>query len=189
MGPTDKPRQQLRDLLVVLIRSVAASVELFLHRRFGVHYVGAYAAPAMLLMTMYSVFWPIDESVPFLLFPVAFFVNCILAQIGVCIRFYRGESEHSRYCGFPRFLRRHLAYREYRVKQFAEPILVGGIGYLACDWNRPLGVYWMFAAVCLYLSTALDRAWQTRQAIVLHDAAIEQHQTAGRFREIHGIRN
>lgn len=186
---TNQPPQGANTLLLALLQGGAVTVEVFLHRRFGIHYLRHYAPLGTALMIVYAFCWPPEEAIPFLVFCGAFLATWLLTQLEVWRRFYRGDNEHSRYGGYPRLLRRHLAHREYRVKQFFEPMLVGCLGYLVCETNRPLGIFWMFAAACLFITNAYKRAWYTRQGIAMHDAVLEQHETADRFRQIGGYRD
>jgi hypothetical protein len=172
-----------------LIRGGAVTVEVFLHRRMGIRYVTGFGSLGILIMSAYFALLPLNHAGPFFIYMLAFGVTWLLTIVETWLRFWRRDSEHSLFRGFPRLLRRELAYKEYRAKQFGEPVLVGCAGYFAFQWNGPLGVYWMFAAACLFLSSAAERRWETRDAMMLHDAALEQQNRARRFREIHGVRD
>jgi hypothetical protein len=178
----------LHRLAFVIVRGGAVSAEVFLHRRFGLRYLSTYGPFGAGLMMIYAAFVPVHELGPLFVYLVAFGVSWLLMTVETWLRFWRGDNEHSGYGGFPRLLRRTLAHKEYRVKQFAEPMLVGCAGYCALEWNRPFATYLMFAATCLFLSNAAQRRWETREAMMLHDATLQQQHRANRFREIHGVR-
>jgi hypothetical protein len=179
----------LHRLVSAIVRGGAVSVEVFLHRRFGLRYLSTFGPLAAGMMLIYAAFVPVQEARPFFVYVVSFGVCWLLLTIETWLRFWRGDNEHSGYGGFPRLLRRSLAFKEYRVKQLAEPMLVGIAGYCALELNRPLAIYVIFAAGCLFLSNAVQRRNETREAMMLHDATLEQQHRVNRFREIHGVRN
>jgi hypothetical protein len=170
-----------------IVRGISVTVEVFLHRRFGVRYIPICAPFGMMAMMLSVVFIPTEKLGPFVLFMGAFLACSLLAMIGAWVRFRQGDNEHSLYNGFPRCLPRTRGHREYKVKQFFEPMLVLFLGYIVLDWSASLGVYWMFAAACLFLTNASGRRWDTREAILLHDATLDQQHRARRFREIQGL--
>lgn len=179
----------LEKLLFAMVRGGAVSVELFLHRGFGLRYVTQYGLMGVGLMMFYLAWWPPEEFGPFVVYFLLFVALCLLRILGAWIRFWRGDSEHTLYGGFPVLLRRRLAHREYKVKQFFEPLLVAIVGAYTIQWDRVLGIYWIGAGVCLFISNAWERRWLNWQALALHDATLEQQHSFRRFQEIHGVRN
>jgi hypothetical protein len=177
-----------RTIAFGMCRGVSFSVEPFLHGRFGVRYILVCGPFAVVSLMIFAMFIPPEKAGPFVLFMAAFVACSVLAQIGAWIRFRQGDNEHSLYNGFPRCLRSSVGHREYKVKQFFEPMLVLFLGYVVLDWNAYLGAYWIVAAACLFLTNAIGRRRDTREALLLHDAVLDQQHRAQRFKEIQGLR-
>ncbi len=187
-GINNNPAPLLNKLVFGLVRGVAVSVEVFLHRRFGLRYLSQYGCLGAFVMMLYWFCWPDAESGPFMAYLFLYLANWLFITFTTRVRFWRGDNEHTLYSGYPIVLRRGREHREYKVKQFFEPLLVGAVGFYVLQWNRPLGIYWIGAGVCLFISSAWERSWLNWQALALHDATLEQQQSFRRFKEIHGTR-
>ncbi len=179
----------LEKLAYLIIRGGAASVELFLHRRFGVRYMSLFVGTGFLVICVYFYFIPVKQNKAFLAYGILFVVSWLLTSIKTWIRYSMGDNEHSLYRGYPRLLSRNRPHREYLTKQFVEPALVGFAGVCTLDLNAPLGIYWIFAAMCVFAANANDRRVQNREAMIMHDAVVEQQLRASRFQQIHGVRD
>jgi len=162
----------------------AVSVEVFLHKRIGQRYCRLQAFMVVALGMIYAGLWQLQgyDQRPFVMFLVAFVIAAVMAQVAAFIRGRRGDHEHTQYSGWPLILREASAHREVFFKQVVEPLLVLVIGMLVNDENRPLGVWLMFAAACLFVSNSLSRLAQKRRVDDMRDAVFVQQQTAGQFR-------
>jgi hypothetical protein len=185
--PTDHVRQTFAWWLF-LARVGAVSVEVFLHRRFGSRYCRLTALMVVPLGLAYTWLWAANgyDVRPLLWFYGAYVVALLVTQMGVIVRLWRGDQEHSYYNGYPLLLRQSHAAREGRVKLWAEPMMVGSIGVLVTDFNDPLGIYLMFAGFSLFVCGLARWMWQRRQVVDMQDAVFEQQNTAGSFRQSFG---
>lgn len=167
-----------------LVRVAAVSVEVFLHKRLGSRYCRAQAAMVVPLGVIYAWAWNFSgyRIEPVMYFFGAYLVALVISQIAILIRIRRGDQEHSMYSGYPWMLRPSLAARELRIKLWFEPFLVGLIGVLVNELDKPLGVYLMIAGCSLFINNALAALWRRRQVVDLQDAVFEQSHLAGTFR-------
>jgi hypothetical protein len=117
-----------------------------------------------------------------MMFLAAFVFAVVMAQVGAIRRSRRGDHDHTQYSGWPVMLRQSAAHKEMRFKQLVEPLVVLIIGLLVEGENKPLGVYLMFAAACLFISNSLSRLAQKRRVDDMRDAVFAQQHTASQFR-------
>ncbi len=171
------------NLLVFVVRMGAVSVEVFLRRRFGARYVGLQGAAAAMMILLSGCLWPGKDLRPLIGFLGAYLFMCLCVRIDALRRQARGDSEHSRYNGWPRLLRWSAANREQAIKLVVEPIFVALIATLIFQRNQPLGAYLLFAAACLFLSGWIDAMWDRHRAMNLRDAIFEQQQSRHLLRE------
>jgi hypothetical protein len=167
-----------------LLHSVAVTGNVFLHRNLGPRYMGLQAAAAVLLIPLWTVFWPHDDCRPLLWFLLAYLAMCFFARIGICWRFLRGRHAHSRYDGTPRLLRLLPWMGELRIKQFVEPALVFTIGVLLLPVSQPLGSYLMLVAFALFASVSTVQVYQRQRVMNLHDAFLDQREVVDGFRRM-----
>lgn len=171
-------------ILAFIVECFAITVILFLRRRFGQRYVGIQAVAGILLILFFCGLCPRYDARPMMLFLIAYIKAFFYARSGVLYRGWRGNTEHSRYNGWPWLMCIFRSFRETTVKQFIEPPLVLVTGCLFCKLSEPLGAYLIIAAICLFASTSISNAWNRHRLLELNDAVIEQRQLAERFREI-----
>ena len=100
----------------------------------------------------------------------------------------RGESCHSFYTGWPRFLGPKATISEMSMKRCWEPGILCLLGFAVRDWNAPLGTYLIFGAASLAISVGASEAVERQRALDMNDAVIDQEQTAERFRVMRGER-
>lgn len=177
--PQDGSQQVLRSMNGVLFiaRSLAASVELFLHdpRTIGERYMGLQAGAALLIMVFWPAFWSGHDAGPMLGLLLAFLVLCAVARAGAVMRARRGGvREHSFYTGRPWLMPRRGRIGETSIKGALEPALVFIAGKLAMSANAPLGGYLMLAAFGLFVSVQTTLIAERRRVLDLHDASIDQ---------------
>ncbi len=60
------------------------------------------------------------------------------------------------------------------------------VGFLLLELSQPLGLYLMFAAICLMSSNRLIRDAEARRLADMHDALFEQRLTMDRLRQLQG---
>ena len=162
----------------------AVSVEVFLHKRIGKRYCRLQAFMVLPLGLFSAWLWELQgyDVGPFLCFLVVYVGAVAIAQLAGIIQSRRGEHVHTQYNGWPMLLREENGPRELAIKQFAEPMIVFAIGMLIYGANKPLGVWLIFAAACLFVSNSLNRLAQKHRVDDMRDAVFAQQQTAGEFR-------
>lgn len=173
---------------LVVCQALALSVEVFLHRSrtFGLRYFGIQAGVAVLIIFVYTAFWPHHDARPLLGFLGAFLVMGMLARLGSSSRRRPGDVRHSFYSGYPRIMRFTGRCSELTVKRGFEPAIVFGIGVFTLSSSEPLGSYLMLAAVGLLVSVHMGAEYERRRALDMYDAYIEQRNLAERFRDLRG---
>jgi hypothetical protein len=173
---------------VMVVRALAVTMEVFLHQGFGARYFGLQAVVAVPVIFIFGIFWQGHDLEPLMLFLALYVFACVYARIATGIRQYRGDCVHSRYSGYPSFLGRKAAHAEGNMKLLIEPCFVALCGFAMTEFNRPLGTYRVLAAIGLYLSNSMDKAWRAAQSMDLQDAVFEQRQKASRFDQLRGRR-
>ncbi len=175
--------QNSANLLTLLCRTLAITLEVFLHRDFGSRYIGWQAAAALPLLLLYCVLWPEHDLRPMLAFAGLFVLACAGARSGIRQRKRNGESRHSYYNGAPRLARWFPNQDELSIKR-REPTLVMLAGLVTCVFSPPLGVYLMLAAIALGIWLDLMVRHEETQAQDLYDAYVHQQRLAERFRAL-----
>ena len=163
----------------------AVSVEVFLHSRIGQRYCRLQAFMVIPLGLVYAWMWQFQgyDEEPFLMFLVTFVGAVAIAQLAAIVRSRRGDHVHTQYNGWPSLLREDAADKELVFKQVVEPLIVLAFGIMLVNGvNKPLGVWLIFAAACLFVSNSLNRLAQKRRVDDMRDAVFAQQQTAQEFR-------
>lgn len=186
-GSSDSPGSTLAFGLF-FCRTLAASVEVFLHREIGERYLGLQAAAVLLLVPIFSLGFPGREIGPLLLFLVAYLVMCAVARVGSLVRRFRGRTWHTYYTGWPRLMSPRTKCSELTFKRFIEPALLLSGGVLLLAINRPLGAYLMLAGVGLFISVSATVIEARTRALDMYDALLQQELLAAQFRELRGER-
>src|SRR5258705_6583095 len=91
-------------VVLLVMRALACSVEVFLHKSstFGERYLGAQAAVALVIMFIFPAFVPGQDPAPLWYFACAFLLACAAIRTGVVRRQKRGDlGPHSFYTGTP----------------------------------------------------------------------------------------
>ncbi|HEX4488854.1 MAG TPA: hypothetical protein VH088_21440 [Terriglobales bacterium] len=164
-------------------RSLALSVEVFLHRGFGSRYISC-GFFGVILMFLFSLWFPGQNVQPLLMFAGLYGVCWLVAVLNALIRHWRGQNNmHSLYTGRP-FLGSVLPrWKELNVKQL-ESLAVVGVGFLVRQLNRPLGDYLLLAASFVFVRGYSLAAQLRNRAVQMNDSAVEQQMVAERFREM-----
>jgi hypothetical protein len=172
--------------LLFIPRTLAFSVEVFLHTRMGERYADAQAVAVLALIPFYVVLWEGRGARPLLLFLLAYVAMCARNRLEGLLRRGQVPSSHSRYTGVPRLMSQLPGRSELDVKRYAEPGLVFLLGAATCTLTPPLGVYLMLAAGGLFLSVLSSGAVDRQQLLDLNDLMLENQERAERFRAMRG---
>ena len=175
------------DILVGVFRSVALTVEVFLHWGFGTAYVGCGPAGVFSIWLFSLLFDPRDVS-PLLRFSAVYAAVWVAAAACAVERSWRRGGRprlHSDYGGRPHLHRLVPGWDEAWVKHLEGPA-VALLGYGVGHANVPLGDYLMVAGSVAFARAYLLAASIRRVATDLSDRAIEQGEVAERFRDVHG---
>jgi hypothetical protein len=179
--------QQGMGCLMLVLRALAATVEVFLHRSstFGDRYLGVQSGLAVPLIYFYPVFWEGHDVRPLYAFLLAYLFMCGVVRMASVARRRRGElGEHSYYAGTPRLMRIVGRMREATVKGVVEPALVLSVGAAVGKFNAPFGGYLMIAAGALFFSAQAMQTAERRRVLDLHDAYMEQRRIAEQWRSV-----
>ncbi len=170
--------------LAFVSRTLATSIEVFIHRRFGERYFGLHSAAVILAVLVFSTFWEGYDVTPLLGFLGFYFVACMGARIGIAKRRRSGDVEHSYYHGRPVLLNwwPFKKAKERTVKGL-EPFLVFFTGVFVMPVSEPLGGYLMVASLGLLVSLGLAATYQRTRQLDMQDALIDQQNLAERLRE------
>ncbi len=185
MSIADKARTGL-SWIAFIAQTGAVTVEVLLHRRFGVRYLNYQSAAGLVLIPVFGLFFEGQNIRPLILYWWIYLFMLIVARLGILLRGKRTMDTHSRYTGEPRLFRIKSPDRELKIKSFHEPLVVFLFGLFFLNLNDALGCYLLFAALCLLIKTRLEASindamdWDTR------DALNEQRQRMDRMREMQG---
>jgi hypothetical protein len=171
--------------MLLVMRALACSVEVFLHRSstFGERYLGAQAAIAALILFVLPAFVPTQDPTALWCFLGAFIIACAMVSAGSVKRRQRGElGHHSFYTGTPVLLG---GTGEATVKRVFEPLLVGTVGAVVSEVDPLLGGYLVFASAGLIMSVNLSVAAERKRLLDMHDAYMEQRRAAEEWRSMH----
>ena len=172
-------------LPLLIIRALACSLEVFLHKSasFGERYLGAQAAAAVVIMFFSPVFAPRQNPTDLWCFLAVYLVLCGVARTAIFARRRRGElGPHSYYTGSPRAFGR---LSERTVKGVIEPAMAWGASMLLTEASPLLAGYLGVAGFALLIKVQLSLAAERRQVIDMHDAYMEQRRTAEEWRAMH----
>lgn len=182
-GP-DRARIESGFVLLVM-RALACSVEVFLHRSstFGERYLGAQAAIAALIMLFLPAFAPAHDPTALWCFLGVYVLACASIRAGIVKRKLRGElGPHSFYTGTPVLLGR---LGETAVKRIVEPVVVWIASAVLAELDPLLAGYLAVAGFGLLLSVSLTAAAERKRMLDMHDAYVEQRRAAEDWRSMH----
>jgi prepilin signal peptidase PulO-like enzyme (type II secretory pathway) len=170
-----------------LVDSWAVSVVIFLRSGFGVRYSGSQGAMVLLIVPMFLFLTPpAHDPRPLCWFLGAYLVMWVFARLGALRRRATGDTTHSYYSGWPRLMAIFRFLSESTVKQYVEPVLVALLGAWIGNYNAPLGIYLVVAAVCMAVASLQDELALRRRVMEMNDAVSEQRVIAEQFREMQG---
>lgn len=176
--------------LVLLVRGLCATVEVFLHKpeSFGERWAGLQVIVGFLLMLAYPVvFWPGHDPAPLYGFLGAYTAMLMWVRLRTFVRHRCGGLlPHSQYSGTPRLLRLLPRFKEETILCVVEPLLVVVMGGVVTEFNDPLGCYLLIAGFAMLASSNLNASEQAHRARRMRDARIDQQALVQTFRERHG---
>jgi hypothetical protein len=176
------------NIVVLVIRAWATSLEMFLHRDFGRRYLGLQASAVIFLIPFYCTTCAGYDIRPMFGFLVAYLTMCILHRLSGLSRDSATQGIHSMYTGYPRIWKLVPWISEIGVKKFVEPPAAFAVGLALCAYSPPLGIYVILGAFALMGSAIASDEAQRVRAIEMNDAVIEQQLVAERFRDLRGDR-
>lgn len=166
-----------------------AEVTLF-RRHFGCRYFqGLRVFWALLLIPVFSLFWQGYDLRALYAVWLLFLVRCA---------FHRWESRraerrsrgpmglrmpHSLYNGRPILLPRFPKMSERDIKRKAEPAVMLAFGLASLIFSPPLGWFFLWCAVGMYMHTAALDLYERQRALDILDAAVDSEDIAARVRE------
>ncbi len=172
--------------ILLFVESISFSLEVFLRRDFGCRYIGRKALLATWLILGFAECWTGYPVQSLHAFALVYSLFATYAWSRARIRLLRGDTAHSRYSGWPRYLRRHLHARETPIKKYFEPFAVLCIGLMICDNDRVLAMYLALASFCLFLTARRSDNWVRRRVLDVNDAIVEQQHVSARFQALRG---
>lgn len=174
--------------VVFVARSMAVSVEVFLHKTdsFGERYLSLQAGAALLAIFVWPVFCePWHDAQPMLMFLLAYVAMCAAVRSRLAIRRRRNLPQpHSRYTGTPRLMRFTGRMDEVKVKGMVEPFFTFAVGGVMLSISPPLGGYLMSCALALMISNVLAEGYERERARNMHDAYLEQRRAVDRLHDL-----
>jgi hypothetical protein len=181
--PNHESRIKIAAALAAFIcQMLAVSVEVFLHTGFGRRYFGIPSLAALLLIPLFSIFWPGGNLDTLWIFWWAYLIALFIARFDTLRRWRLGEFGHSYYSGRPRCMAIFKRASEKWIKEFFEPMLVFFSGVLALPYGEPLGSYLMIAGIGLAAMGAMREETARARVMDMNDAMIDQNYIFDRFR-------
>ncbi len=178
------------NIVVLLLRSIAVTVEVFLHRRFGSRYVGLQGVLGIVMILVFAAIIPAPGTWGLIIFLFAYLKACLYARAGVLWRKLQGqECDHTLYSGYPYLMRVLPRWNELTVKRLVEPALVFLVGCAVAHFIPALALYLFIAAGALFMTVNQAEAYERRRAEVMRDSVIEVQQRAERVRSMWNHRN
>jgi len=173
------------ELIDGVARSIALTVEIFLHRDFGAGYVGC-GFIGVVVMLGFAIHFADQDLRPLMGFMLIYGVRWLVVAIVTAIRYWSGKDmQHSQYNGEPYLWRFLSNWKETSFKHLEGLVLIL-LGYGVRCLNRPLGDYLMIASSMAFLRVYNLVAQQRERAIAMNDRTIETQIVADRFRDMRG---
>lgn len=170
------------NILIFMMRTLAASVVVFLRRNFGEQYLGGPAAAVLIAVPLFVTAWPGHDVRPLLWFLPVYLYACLLHRVVIVRRKRRGVVLH-RYYGGDSLLRRFFPrMSESTMRRGMEPLVAMIAGLLLMPVSEPLGSYIMLAGSGLFISENVNDTMQREHVQRMHDAYLEQQFYMEQFR-------
>jgi hypothetical protein len=181
--PIERHDPTAGEIVKAFVRSVALSLEIFLHGPMGVRYIDCGVAGILVLFLFRNLFYP-SEGAPLFWFTVLYTVVwfCRMCK-SIYLRHRNRIRCHSMYCGRPHLWRLLPGWREEYVKHL-EAFIVIGLGFAVHLLNHPLGD-WLIMSATWMLIRSVTLAFNLHCRVLdMHDSALEQRYIAGHFQQL-----
>jgi hypothetical protein len=174
---------------MLILRSIAVTVEVFLHRSFGSRYIGTQGFVGVLVILFFGAFVGVPGTGGLMVFLAAYLFACLVARVQIDRRKRRGfDPQHSRYTGWPYLMSIFPRCSELTVKRFIEPVLVVIVAAAVMNAAPALGLYLLMAGGVLFIMVNHDEAEERRRVQNMQDSFIDARDRAERFRSGSGRR-
>jgi hypothetical protein len=170
-----------------IARTFGVTVEVFLRRSdsFGQRYFGLQAAAGFVLILFWPVLWQEYDAGPMLVFLLLYWLALLMARVRTKARVRRGGPQpHTLFNGTSSLQKVWRRSSEQRIKTVIEPLYMCSIALCVAIVSVPLAAYLALAGVCAAASSGMSGALQHRRTMDLHDAFVEQRDTAESFRRM-----
>jgi hypothetical protein len=175
--------------VMLFLRSIAVTLQVFLHRKFGSRFIGSQGFVGLLVIVFFGAFIGVPGTTGLTAFLLAYLFACLVARAHIDARKRRGgDTEHSMYSGWPLLMSVFPRCSELKVKRFIEPAFVVIVAAAVMNFFPALGLYLLMAGGVLFTVVNYDEAEEQRRVQNMQDAVIEASQRAERFRSGHGRR-
>ncbi len=182
--PTSHAGEAAGKGFVSIIYAVAWTAEAWLHRGFGVRFIGMKGPLGFGFIVLFAACWEHDDLRPIGVFLGFYTLFWMVAQLWAwCRRLRKKIDGHTRYSGRPHLLRLLPWCSEVTIKRL-EPLLVLAAGYFIHHVNRPLGTYLIVAGSALIVTATFQLATEHERVLDMNDAVTGQQITAERYREL-----
>jgi len=171
------------NVAMLAAQALSAPVEVFLRTRFGSRYFGVPAFLGFIAVPMWLLLWPGEDPRPMTVFWAFYILMQLRARVESAAMVRKGDIVHTRYNGRPRLMSLFRKTPELKLKA-VEPWLVMLVGVFLMAVSEALGSYLIAAGFCLALVESTIAAAERARVFQMHDAFLEQQQTAERFREL-----
>jgi hypothetical protein len=161
----------------------AATLVVFLHRRFGRRWGGLHTAFGAVLIFLFMGFGAPHSPFPMMIFGAAYILMLASVRIERLGAEARGELRHSRYNGEPRLWRLFPKLDEITIKSKVEPLLVMVVGFVTLAFAPPLGCYLIVSAIALGISVSQVVAYDNAKAMQAVDNMLDSRMHTQRVRE------
>ncbi len=167
----------------------------FFRTGFGARYFQGWSTGLVIpLMVVFPVFWPNHDPRGVYFCLLLYLVRCVWHRAGIIRRNWRHRKGmvsakqviYSRYNGQSVLTKRFPRLSEIAIKRFAEPLVMGGMGLCALTFSPPLGWFFLWCAVGMFVHTHLLFAHDHHRVLDTVDAALESETLAECFREARG---
>jgi hypothetical protein len=177
--------QAIRSIFYFLVWSVSLTVEVFLRRRIGERYLaigpvlGGLLSIFILAAPGPGVVNPTAAFQDIFIYAMIYIALVIVHRVAIMHRNRQGVRWHSRSSGLPWPTWRHLTKHVFRIHIIYEPLFCFVAGFLiASIFQRPLGGYFMFAGVMLFIKSAMEYSAARTQLLDAIDSQIESEHMA-----------
>jgi hypothetical protein len=174
---------------MLIFRSIAVTVEVFLHRDFGARYIGTQGFVGLLVIFFFAAFVGVPGTGGLMVFLMAYLFVSFVARLQIDRRKRCGlDPQHSRYTGWPYLMPLFPRCSELTVKRFIEPAFVAIVAAVVMNFVPALGLYLLMAAGVLFTMVNHDEAQEQQRIQNMQDSFIDARDRTERFRSGNGRR-